>query len=131
MRQNSSLVVFQQAMHQFLVGGDFLRLSQRVVQFEVLNIIGNSIHYSLADSLRKVLEDSRKEDMEIEDSLEDAIEDVISQLEMVKKVHKRNPNAFKPQRGMISEEAQRAKTGAIVAGRGPNSSYSNRLKFTG
>ena len=30
-KQNSSLVVFYQAMHSFLVGGDFLRLSESIV----------------------------------------------------------------------------------------------------
>lgn len=61
-----------------------------------MNIIGSSIHYTLADSLKKVLEESRNDDVEIDDSLEEAIEDVIAQLEMVKILHKRNPYAFRP-----------------------------------
>ena len=51
---------------------------------------------------------------------------------MVKIVHKRNPNAFRPQRGMTAEEASRAKiVSHVIAGRGPTSTYSNRPKFAG
>lgn len=51
---------------------------------------------------------------------------------MVRIVHKRNPNAFRPQRGMTAEEAKRAKIGqAVIAGRGPTPAFSNRPKFAG
>ncbi len=60
MKKYSYLLVFMQAMRSLFASKDFLKIKSKYVQFELLHIIGMSVHFCLVESLEKILQDVNK-----------------------------------------------------------------------
>ena len=68
-------------MNQLLVSHDFLKISEPLIQIELLNSIASSKHYPLIEPLRKMQIACQKS---LDPQVEEALEEAILQLKMVK-----------------------------------------------
>lgn len=71
---------YQQAMRSLLTSGDFFRIREKVIKVQILQTMGDSIHFQLIEPLNQLLSQANAGDREDEEAgdLLDLIEDTIS-----------------------------------------------------
>ena len=91
-----------QAMKQLIVSGDFLKIQEEIVQLELLQSIGRSIHVGLSECLERLFEQS------LSAELEDQVQEAIDQLQLQKRLGSRGLS----KRGKVNSQMVHTKMGA-------------------